>query len=781
MFTPDGEATWTVKSTSTLAPTPIANKRWSPYVAGKQDIPGNDMANTTERRSNEHAGPAKGNRSARSTFGLLLIVWPTLLVGGTLQIDTSFDSASIGPYTIDQNNDEIDFEVLSDGLSYEYWVHFKVSGVAGRTITFNLTNADDVPFLNVSGREAQLVYSYDGDTWLRLTHHSNDGNTYSFTETFSANDIHVATFFPFSVDRMSTAVDQAALSPWATKSVLGASHEGRDIDLLTITNPAIPTAQKKVIYSVGRQHAAETSGSHMLQGLIEFLVSDDPYAAGFRDGYVWYIAPMLNPDGVFRGHSRANAEGNDPNRDWHEDNHDSVEISLVRAHLDSIDATVGVDMFIDWHSQMNDTRWYNFVYSPSGNTFFPVLSDWTDFDAESSGGTSCSVSSCSSRGYTTTRLGLLMLVLEPTPHLTSWTEASLRAEGVNTAFAINEHFGQFTAPLLVDTTLDDSEDSADLRFDGAGPDWLESRQDDPSLLSLDTSNVAGNSTPKAAFAADDTANAYLTQRFGWPQTSPFLVRWDIRVEEILDLDGDPDRTGWMLIGDDDDPTRPGANSDDDERFVYLGFARDGGGGIGETMDLVARDRNDAWSAFTVVASGLTIGQWYEIAVACDLTTDTYDVYVDGVLQGTLTSRNTKASLTHISFAQWDNGAGAFQVDRIGDATAVAPAGEISGITLSKDAAGAITLAWDPSCSASDTDYTIYEGTIGDFASHAPLPGTPCTTAGLTTASFLPSPGSRYYLVVPSSGEREGSYGADSTAATRPASALACRPQLAGGC
>jgi len=718
---------------------------------------------------------------------LVATTWSPARASPSLQVDANFDSGSIGPYTIDEINDEIDFEVLSDGLSYEYWAHFTVSGVAGRTITFNLTHASDVSFLTSGAGEAQLVYSEDGASWQRFTDHALAGNTYSFTGAFTANEVRVATFFPFPVARMSDVVDTAASGPWASETVLGASHEGRDIDLLTITNPAIPTAQKKVIYSVGRQHAAETSGSHMLQGLIEFLVSDDPYAAGFRDGYVWHIAPMLNPDGVFLGSSRANAQGNDPNRDWHQNNHDSVEIDIVRAHVNAIDAADGIDIFIDWHSQMNDTGWYNFVYAPSGNAFFGILSDWTDFDTQKTPGTSCSVSSCSSRGYATGQ-GLFVFVMEPTPHLYTWTEESLSNEGVNTAFAINQHFGQFSGPLLVDADFELSVDTADLRADGGGPDWLESRLDDPALLTLDESNLVGNETKKARFTASSVSNAYVSQRFGVPRTGTFSVKWTILVEEILDLPGsNTDRAGCMLIGDDSDPSLPGPSSNDSERFVQMAFARDGGGTSGQTMDLVARDRDDPWNGFTTLASGLTIGQWYEVRVVCDLAAETYDVYLDDAPLGTVTSRQAKTSVSHISFAQWNDGAGGFAVD--GTWTPVTAAGAVpdgnatpgTPLTVTDAGGGDIALAWDPSCLGSDTDYAIYEGLLGDFQSHAPVASPNCTTAGATNATFQPSAGSRYYLVVPQGANREGSYGTAGDGTPRPTSASACLPQLTGSC
>jgi uncharacterized repeat protein (TIGR02543 family) len=233
---------------------------------------------------------------------------------------------------------------------------------------------------------------------------------------------------------------------------------------------------------------------------------------------------------------------------------------------------------------------------------------------------------------------------------------------------VTAHFSSVPTVFLADNDFSASVDNADLRANGAGQDWYESREDDPTLLTLNTDDVDGNSTEKAGFAASSSGNAYLSQEFGTAQTGEFAVQWDIYVDSILDISGtNTDRAGWMLIGD-YIPTEPrtGPNSDDGERFVYMAFFRDGGGTTG-TMDLVVRDRDDGWTSFTTVATGLSLEQWYTIKVECNIPAGTYDIYVDGILQATVTSRYEKTSVTHISFAQWDDGAGAFYVDNVYEA------------------------------------------------------------------------------------------------------------------
>jgi hypothetical protein len=100
------------------------------------------------------------------------------------------------------------------------------------------------------------------------------------------------------------------------------------------------------------------------------------------------------------------------------------------------------------------------------------------------------------------------------------------------------------------------------------------------------------------------------------------------------------------------------------------------------------------------------------------------------------------------------------------------------LTIEHAPGGEIRLTWGASCLAGDTDYEVYEGTLGAFYSHTMKL---CTTGGATTATFMPAPGSSYYLVVPRGGGREGSYGVDGNGAEIPTGVPACLPQTITAC
>lgn len=75
-------------------------------------------------------------------------------------------------------------------------------------------------------------------------------------------------------------------------------------------------AHKRGIVITARVHPGEAQSSFVMEGFIEFLLSNDPEAIDLRENYVFKIIPMLNPDGVIYGNYRCSLLGYDLNRRW---------------------------------------------------------------------------------------------------------------------------------------------------------------------------------------------------------------------------------------------------------------------------------------------------------------------------------------------------------------------------------------------------------------------------------------------------------------------------------
>jgi hypothetical protein len=119
------------------------------------------------------------------------------------------------------------------------------------------------------------------------------------------------------------------------------SFEGRRIDLLTISSfdridhkatetlahPALfpstsncSTAQrfkpeKKIVLLIGRVHPGETPASYAMKGTLDLLTdTSSKIGEELRKLFVFKVIPMINPDGVARGHFRTDCHLQDLNR-----------------------------------------------------------------------------------------------------------------------------------------------------------------------------------------------------------------------------------------------------------------------------------------------------------------------------------------------------------------------------------------------------------------------------------------------------------------------------------
>lgn len=74
---------------------------------------------------------------------------------------------------------------------------------------------------------------------------------------------------------------------------------------------------RKAIIIMARQHPGETQGSFVCDGVIDRLVAKGSKEVELlRKNFVFYVIPMVNPDGVIFGHYRTNLAGKDLNRKW---------------------------------------------------------------------------------------------------------------------------------------------------------------------------------------------------------------------------------------------------------------------------------------------------------------------------------------------------------------------------------------------------------------------------------------------------------------------------------
>ncbi|HSL93095.1 MAG TPA: M14 family metallopeptidase [Bacillota bacterium] len=83
---------------------------------------------------------------------------------------------------------------------------------------------------------------------------------------------------------------------------IGTSHEGRQVWVITITNPATGSHDSKpAMYVDGNIHAGEVTGSMAALYLVDYLLTNygtDDTVTRLLDNITFYILPRINPDGA---------------------------------------------------------------------------------------------------------------------------------------------------------------------------------------------------------------------------------------------------------------------------------------------------------------------------------------------------------------------------------------------------------------------------------------------------------------------------------------------------
>ncbi|XP_005400505.1 PREDICTED: cytosolic carboxypeptidase-like protein 5 isoform X1 [Chinchilla lanigera] len=242
------------------------------------------------------------------------------------------------------------------------WFYFSVrGGIPGKLIKINIMNMNKQSKLYSQGMAPFVRTLPSRPRWERI----RDRPTFEMTETqFVLSFVHrfvegrgATTFFafcyPFSYSDCQDLLNQldqrfpencpTHSSPLDTiyyhRELLCYSLDGLRVDLLTVTSchglrddreprleqlfPDTSTPRpfrftgKRIFFLSSRVHPGETPSSFVFNGFLDFILRpDDPRAQTLRRLFVFKLIPMLNPDGVVRGHYRTDSRGVNLNRQY---------------------------------------------------------------------------------------------------------------------------------------------------------------------------------------------------------------------------------------------------------------------------------------------------------------------------------------------------------------------------------------------------------------------------------------------------------------------------------
>jgi hypothetical protein len=275
-------------------------------------------------------------RSLRNRVGLTIACAAVLAAAAragdgepeAVRFDTEFEGGSLR--TIERIGEGV-FRCHVRGQQDEHgrnrqasWYFFRMDGVKGRDLTLTLTDFvgeyDGRPGACPMGPEIVPVYSEDGEHWRGVPEVAWDDRTKEATIRLrpEGDKVWIAHQTPYTPGRLARLLERIKRCDDARVEVIGKSVRGRDLHLVTVTDPDVPDRDKVTVWLQARQHAWESGTSFVMEGALRFIASDDQEVRLLRRKVIFIFTPMVDPDGCAAGQVRFNAHGYDVNRHWGE-------------------------------------------------------------------------------------------------------------------------------------------------------------------------------------------------------------------------------------------------------------------------------------------------------------------------------------------------------------------------------------------------------------------------------------------------------------------------------
>jgi hypothetical protein len=235
------------------------------------------------------------------------------------------------------------------------WFYFRLRGAKGRRLTFVQEEMVRTLEVNIYGTYEvvqPVVREEEMGEWVRIPKenifYDSKSLYFSFCYKPTSDETYIAFCYPYQYADLLSFVQMHSNNPLLRVETLHKSMEGRDYPILLIGDFDSPT-QRDLVFLSSRQHAGETPGSFVLEGLLSRLLSNDDVARALLEKCVFLVVPMVNIDGVEEGRYGKDAPPIDYNRDWRYDAQ-RAEIRAILSFLDILNKRYRIALRFDFHS-----------------------------------------------------------------------------------------------------------------------------------------------------------------------------------------------------------------------------------------------------------------------------------------------------------------------------------------------------------------------------------------------------------------------------------------------
>jgi len=214
-----------------------------------------------------------------------------------------------------QDQVRLDFAADPKNCPEPMWFHFRVTGLAGRQLRCRLINGEQT----LGGADWSTnhpVYRGDDGTWERCGSPTREmtpsGRTlFTFAVPAGFGTVEFAHCYPYLPGDLEATLAELGQA-WCGE-IIGYSHHGRPV-WRYVNDFGSDGGSRPGFYLLARQHAGETPGSWVMDGLLRCLAQDRQPC---KNMMVWLV-PFANIDDAIEGSYGKDPFPRDLNRAWYQ-------------------------------------------------------------------------------------------------------------------------------------------------------------------------------------------------------------------------------------------------------------------------------------------------------------------------------------------------------------------------------------------------------------------------------------------------------------------------------
>jgi len=240
-----------------------------------------------------------------------------------MQIDSRIEGGNIRVIGIEEDKVKLAVELRDTVGDWFYW-GFRVTGAAGRTVTFTFEDGKRVGYYGAA-------VSHDEREWKWTNTASDDYR--SFTYSFAPDEDEV--YFNHSMRYSTTQFTSLCTELGLERKTLTISERGRPVSYVEFGEG------DKVLLFTSRHHACESTGTYVLEGLIRAL-HQNPI-----ENHRVMAVPFVDMDGVVDGDQGKARDPHDHGSDYDDELYASVR-ALKRLTAEKA-PVLCLDLHSPWH------------------------------------------------------------------------------------------------------------------------------------------------------------------------------------------------------------------------------------------------------------------------------------------------------------------------------------------------------------------------------------------------------------------------------------------------